>query len=387
MSFLNPPPAPKTKLGRYRQLAPRAAIHVSPISLGGMSIGNSEKWNSSGFGAMNRDSSFKLMDAYYDAGGNFIDTANIYQNGTSEELIGEWMEQRKIRDQMIIATKYSNFTHNGDDSIAQRVNYIGNNVKSMKLSVEASLQRLRTGYIDILYVHWYDQHTSVEEMMDALHNLVVAGKVLYLGISDTPAWVVVKANDYAKSVGKTPFVVYQGEYSVLQRDIEREIIPMCTQEGLGLHVWGVLAGGKIRTNEEEKSRMESGEKGRIVPRDPEWLRKPDQVKVCDGLEAMAKEVGAKSIGALAIAYVLHKTQYMFPILGGRKVEQLMANLEALDISLSAEQIEQLDGLKEFNLGWPYNLLGKPGTYPFLITIHATIDPIPAPSPIRPVKEQ
>ncbi|KAF5309276.1 hypothetical protein D9758_018951 [Tetrapyrgos nigripes] len=358
MSFLNPPPAPKTKLGRYRQLAPRAAIHVSPISLGGMSIGNSEKWNSSGFGAMNRDSSFKLMDAYYDAGGNFIDTANI-------KLIGEWMEQRKIRDQMIIATKYSNFTHNGDDSIAQRVNYIGNNVKSMKLSVEASLQRLRTGYIDILYVHWYDQHTSVEEMMDALHNLVVAGK----GISDTPAWVVVKANDYAKSVGKTPFVVYQGEYSDW------------------VFTYGVssLEARSVRMRK-RKAAWNPGKRDEL-PRDPEWLRKPDEVKVCDGLEAMAKEVGAKSIGALAIAYVLHKTQYMFPILGGRKVEQLMANLEALDISLSAEQIEQLDGLKEFNLGWPYNLLGKPGTYPFLITIHATIDPIPAPSPIRPVKEQ
>ncbi|KAF5343660.1 hypothetical protein D9758_014698 [Tetrapyrgos nigripes] len=385
MSFLTPPLAPKTKLGRYRQLSPRAAIHVSPISFGGMSVGDAT-WNT--LGAINKEKSFELLDAYYDNGGNFIDTANIYQNGSSEAYIGEWMEKRKIRDQMIIATKYSNFTHNGDNnSIAQRINYVGNNVKSMKLAVETSLQRLRTSYIDIFYVHWWDNHTSVEEMMDALHNLVVAGKVLYLGISDTPAWFVVKANAYAKSVGKTPFVLYQGEYSVLKRDMEREIIPMCAQEGLGLHVWGVLAGGKIRTNEEEKRRLESGEKGRTTPWDAEWLRKPDQVKVCDGLEAVAKEVGAKSIGAVAIAYVLHKTQYIFPMVGGRKVENLLSNIEALDISLTDEQIKYLDGLKEFDLGWPYNLFGTAGTYPMLVTIHATVDPIPKPSPIQPVKGQ
>ncbi|KAK7452192.1 putative aryl-alcohol dehydrogenase aad14 [Stygiomarasmius scandens] len=382
--MFRPAPPPATKLGRYRQLGPRAATHVSPICLGGMNIG--DKWTEN-FGAMDKESSFKLLDAYFDAGGNFIDTANIYQNGSSEEFIGEWMEKRKIRDQLILATKYSNFTHNGNPNIEQRVNYVGNSTKSLKLSVEASLERFRTSYIDVLYVHWWDKHTSVEEIMDALHNLVVAGKVLYLGISDSPAWFVVKANAYARSCGKTPFVIYQGEYSILKRDIEREIIPMCESEGLALHLWGVLGGGHIRTNEEEKRRIESGEKGRTFPVFmPDWLRSPEEVKVCDGLEALAKEIGAKSIGAIAIAYVLHKAQYVFPIIGGRKVEQLMANIEALSISLTPEQIKHLDELKPFQLGFPYDTFGSTREYPMLVTVHAAIDPIPAPLPITPAKD-
>ncbi|THV03754.1 aryl-alcohol dehydrogenase [Dendrothele bispora CBS 962.96] len=383
--FTVPPQPPRTKLGRYRQLAPRAAIHVSPICLGGMSIG--DQWTSS-FGAMDKESSFKLLDAYFDAGGNFIDTANIYQNGTSEQFIGEWMAKRKNRDQMVLATKYSNYTYNGSTSIEQRVNYVGNGTKSLKLSVEASLERFKTSYIDLLYVHWWDSHTSVEEMMDALHNLVAAGKVLYLGISDSPAWFVVKANAYARSVGKTPFVVYQGEYSILKRDMEREIIPMCISEGLGIHPWGVLASGHIRSNEEEKRRLESGEKGRQLPDwNLDWIRSPEEVKVCDGLEKVAKEVGAKNIGALAIAYVLHKTQYMFPIIGGRKVEHLTSNIEALDISLTPEQISYMDGLKPFEFGSPYDIFGKNGEYPMLVTIHAAIDNIPRPVPITPTKQQ
>ncbi|KAK7452184.1 putative aryl-alcohol dehydrogenase aad14 [Stygiomarasmius scandens] len=383
--MFTPAAPPPTRLGRYRQLSPRAAIHVSPICLGGMNVG--DKWADAGFGAMDKESSFKLLDTYFDAGGNFIDTANLYQNGSSEEFIGEWMEKREIRDQLIIATKYSNYTFNGNPKIEKRVNYVGNSTKSLKLSVDASLERFRTSYIDLLYVHWWDQHTSVEEMMDSLHNLVIAGKVLYLGISDSPAWFVVKANAYARSCGKTPFVVYQGEYSILKRDMEREIIPMCESEGLALHPWGVLGGGHIRSNEEERRRVESGEKGRTVAGfKPDWLRTPEEVKVCDGLEVVAKEIGAKSIGAVAIAYVLHKVQYMFPIIGGRKIEHLMSNIEALSISLTLEQIKYLEGLKPFKLGFPYETFGSNGEYPMLVTVHAAVDPIPRPLPITPTKD-
>ncbi|EED77078.1 predicted protein [Postia placenta Mad-698-R] len=224
MPFFSPAATPPTKLGRYRQLAPRAAIHVSPLVLGGMSIG--VKWAERGFGAMDKESSFKLLDAYFDAGGNFIDTASNYQDGTSEETIGEWLEARGVRDQLVVATKYTNNFKMGDPSVKQYVNYMGNNVKTLKLSFEASLRKLRTSYIDILYLHYWDLHTSMEEVMDGLHNLVAEGKVLYLGVSDTPAWLVVKANEYARAHGKTPFVVYQAAYSVLQRDIERDILPI-----------------------------------------------------------------------------------------------------------------------------------------------------------------
>ncbi|KAE9397508.1 Aldo/keto reductase, partial [Gymnopus androsaceus JB14] len=137
----------------------------------------------------------------------FIDTANNYQNESSEEFIGEWMEKRGNRDQMVIATEFTTNFKAGDNSIKQRVNYTGNNAKSLHLSVEASLKKLRTDYIDILYLHWWDYDTSVEEVMDSLHHLVASGKVVYLGISDTPAWIVAQANQYARDHGKTPFVI------------------------------------------------------------------------------------------------------------------------------------------------------------------------------------
>ncbi|KAJ7465148.1 aryl-alcohol dehydrogenase [Mycena latifolia] len=377
--FLPPPPVPATKLGRYRQLAPRAAIHVAPLALGAMSIG--DKWAQFGMGAMDKESSFKLLDAYFDAGGNHIDTANMYQDGSSESFIGEWAQTRGYRDQLVIATKYTNFGRIRDDSIKQNNLYLGNNTKSLKLSVEDSLKRLRTTYIDILYVHYCDLHTSVEEMMDNLHNLVVAGKVLYLGISDTPAWFVVKANEYAKASGKTPFVVYQAPYSVTQREIEREILPMCRHEGIALTLWNVLASGRIRTDAEEEKRRTTGEHGRTLW-NSSWERTADERKMCAALEVVAKEVGAKHITAVAIAYTLHKAPFVFPIVGGRKVEHLLANIEALDITLTAEHIAYIESVLPFDKGFPSNILGEyGGPYPLLMSTFATYDPQPLMPPV------
>ncbi|KAJ7355931.1 aryl-alcohol dehydrogenase [Mycena albidolilacea] len=388
MSFVTRAPPPPTKLGRYRQLAPRAAIHVSPLALGAMSIG--DKWDAIGMGAMDKDSSFKLLDAFFDAGGNHIDTANMYQDGSSEEFIGEWVEARGYRDQVVIATKYTNLWKVGDDTVKQRNLYMGNNAKSLKLSVDASLKKLRTTYIDILYVHYWDLHTSVEEMMDSLHHLVAAGKVLYLGISDTPAWFVVKANEYAKAHGKTPFVVYQAAYSVTQRDIEREIMPMCRHEGLALTLWNVLASGHIRTDAEEELRRSTNEKGRAVfggPWEHTWERTEDEKKICAALEVVAKQVGVKHITAVAIAYTLHKAPFVYPIVGGRKVEHLLANIEALDITLTAEQIAYIDGILPFDKGFPFNLIGEyGGAYPYLITQHATYDRQPLLLPVAAASE-
>ncbi|KIJ38045.1 hypothetical protein M422DRAFT_177234, partial [Sphaerobolus stellatus SS14] len=215
----------------------------------------------------------------------------------------------------------------------------------------------RTTYIDILYVHWWDYETSVEEVMNSLHNLVVAGSVLYLGISDTPAWIVAKANQYARNHGKTPFCVYQGRWSILDRSFERDIIPMARSEGLALAPWGVIGGGKIRTDEEEQRRRETGEHGRTVM-NPRWERTPEEVKVSRKLEEIAKEVGAQNITAVAIAYVMHKAKYVFPIIGGRKVEQLYGNLEALDIRLTAEQIKEIESVQPFELGFPHSMIGN-----------------------------
>lgn len=379
MSLFGAAPLPPTKLGRYRQFAPRAAIHVSPLCLGAMNIG--DKWHAIGMGDMNKESSFKLLDAYFDAGGNFIDTASNYQSGSSEEFIGEWAEARGIRDQLIIATKYTNMFKAPNEEVKQKVNFVGNNLKNLRLSVESSLKRLRTDYIDILYVHYWDLHTSIDEFMDGLHNLVTAGKVLYLGISDTPAWLVTKANAYTRSHGKTPFVVYQAMYSVLQRDIERDVLPMCQHEGMALTMWGVLASGHIRTDEEEERRRQTGEKGRTVM--GPWERTPDEKKMCDALVVVAKQVGAKNITAVAIAYTMHKAPYVFPIVGGRKVEHLMDNVEALGISLTREQISYLDGILPFDKGFPNTLIGEYGTYPWLLASNANFDIQPLLPPITP----
>ncbi|EMD38809.1 hypothetical protein CERSUDRAFT_81624 [Gelatoporia subvermispora B] len=376
-------PDPPTKLGRHRQLSKLTGLHVSPICLGGASLG--EAAATLGFGATDREQSFALLDAYYDGGGNFIDTANSYRDESSEQYIGEWMEQRGNRDQMVIATKYATCFKSKDPSIKQKTHYTGNTLKALHISVEASLKKLRTSYIDILYVHWYDWDTPIEEIMNGLHNLVVAGKVLYLGISDTPAWVVSEANMYARCTGKTPFVVYQGAWSILQRDFEQEIIPMARKLGLALAPWNVLAGGKIRTDAEEERRRLTGEKGR-VQWSSSWERTEDEKKVCRALEEVASQVDAKSITAVAIAYVMQKTPYVFPIIGGRKVEQLMDNLEALDISLSGEQIQYLEGILPFSPAFPNSLIGDGSKPSWLLTSAGHLDGWPVQQPIRPVQK-
>ncbi|KAH9027117.1 aryl-alcohol dehydrogenase [NADP+] [Lactarius pseudohatsudake] len=339
-ALLYPTPLPRLpSSARYRTLSPLAGVRVSPLQLGAMSIG--DKWHDFGMGSMNKADSFKLLDGYFDAGGNFIDTASNYQDETSETFIGEWAEKRGIRDQLVLATKYSS---NYKRTLGSHtVNYSGNSAKTLHLSVEASLKKLRTTYIDILYVHWWGYTTSIEEVVNSLHVLVQQGKVLYLGISDTPAWVVSKANQYAKDHGKTPFSIYQGNWSIFDRSFERDIIPMARSEGLALAPWGVLAGGKIRTNAEEARRKESGEKGRTILTS-DWERTPEEKKVCDVLEEIGKEVGTESITS---------TPYVFPIIGGRKVEQLKDNVTALDISLSAEQIKRIEEATPFDPGFPF----------------------------------
>ncbi|PBK64734.1 Aldo/keto reductase [Armillaria solidipes] len=390
MSLFQVASDPPTKLGIYRVLSSRAGVRVSPLVLGAMSVG--DKWEAHGMGSMNKESSFKLLDAYFDMGGNFIDTANGYQDETSEEFIGEWAEKRGIRDQLVIATKaraevnLSQYTTNfkrGNDAIAQKVNYVGNSTKSLHVSVEASLKKLRTSYIDILYVHWWDYETSIPEVMDSLHNLVAAQKVLYLGVSDTPAWVVSQANQYAVDHGKTPFVVYQGKWSILERSFEREIIPMARSLGMALSPWGVLGQGKLRTDAEEERRKETGEKGRLMW-GPNWERNEVEVKVCRALEKVAAEVGVGSnITAVAIAYVMHKTPYVFPIIGGRKVEHLEANLKALDISLSKEQIAYLESTVPFDPGFPTTMIGDGSSYSFLLASVAKMAKQPGLQPITP----
>ncbi|KAL1938976.1 hypothetical protein VTO73DRAFT_11129 [Trametes versicolor] len=375
-----PAPPPPTALGRHRRLSSLAGVHVSPICLGGASIG--DKWNEGGFAGANKEDSIKLLDAFYNAGGNFIDTANGYQDEESEKIIGEWMEARGIRDQMVIATKYTSNYKRGRTDIKQQSSYIGNSSKSLHISVEESLKKLRTSYIDILYVHWWDYTTGIEELMNSLHALILAGKVLYLGISDTPAWIVSSANRYARMSHQTPFAVYQGAWSVLERDFEREIIPMARAEGMALAPWNVLAGGKIRSDAEEQRRRETGEKGRTAF-NPEWERNETERKVAGVLEKVAAQVGAPNIQSVAIAYLLQKTPYVFPIVGGRKVEHLHANIAALSVALDPEHIKEIEGAVPFDVGFPVSMIGDGLDYGMTYSSTGHFDAWPVAQAIRP----
>ncbi len=267
--------------------------------------------------------------------------------------------------------QYTNSYMRGNASIAQKINCVGNNTKSMHLSVDASLKKLRTTYIKILYVHWWDYETSVEEVMDSLHNLVVSGKVLYLGISDTPASIVCLANQYAKDHGKTPFVLYQGQWNVLDRSFEREIVPMARAQGMALAPWGVLAAGKLRSDEEEQKRKETGEGGRAFL--GSWERNEDEIKMSRALQKVATEVGAKSLTSstsfcslllrlavltaesiVAIAYVMHKTTGVFRIIGGRKVEHLSMYLICSGESETSNASKLPFSINHLDPGFPQN---------------------------------
>lgn len=351
--FFENAPEPPTELGRYRVLAPSAAIRVSPLALGAMSIGDA--W-SSFMGSMDKDQSFKLLDAFVAAGGNFVDTANNYQDEQSETWLGEWMASRANRDQMVVATKFTSDYRSHAVGKGKAPNSAGNHRKSLHLSVRDSLRKLQTDYIDLLYIHWWDSTTSVKELMDSLHVLVEQGKVLYLGASDVPAWVVSAANTYAVEQGKTPFSVYQGRWNVLQRDFEREIIPMARAFGMALVPWNVVGGGKFQTKRAVEERRGRGEALRSFTSAAE--QSPDEVRMSAALEKVAGEVGVDSVTAVALAYVMHKAAHVVPLVGGRKVEHLQDNIQALSIRLSPEQIEFLEGSgAPFDVGFPQNFVG------------------------------
>lgn len=350
--FFKTAPQPETELGRHRVLSPSAAIRVSPLALGAMSIGDA--W-ASGMGSMDKEASFQLLDAFFKAGGNFIDTANNYQDEQSEKWLGEWAHSRGIRDQLVIATKFTSDYRSHELGLGNMPNCTGNHRKSIHLSVRDSLKKLQTDYIDLLYIHWWDYTTSIKELMDSLHILVEQGKVLYLGASDMPAWVVSAANVYATQAGKTPFSVYQGRWNVMMRDFERDIIPMARMFGMALVPWGVLGSGKFQTRKEVEERRARGESFRTFTSAAEQT--PAEEKMSEALAVVAEQHGIESVTAVALAYVLRKAANVFPLVGGRKVEHLQDNIKSLSIKLSEEQIKYLEGVNSFDIGFPHNFLG------------------------------
>ncbi|OJJ59630.1 hypothetical protein ASPSYDRAFT_149332 [Aspergillus sydowii CBS 593.65] len=353
MSFLQAAPEPTTPLGRLRVLSTTAGVRVSPLQLGGMSIGNA--W-SSFMGSMDKAQAFSLLDAFVAAGGNFIDTSNNYQDEQSERWIGEWMAARGNRDNIVLATKYSTAYRDYEVGDGKRtyVNYSGNSRRALHMSLRDSLAKLQTDWVDILYVHWWDQVTSVEEVMDSLHVLVQHGKVLYLGISNAPAWVVAAANCYARASGKTPFSIYQGRWNVLRRDLEREILPMARHFGMAIAPWDSIGGGKFQSKRQLEARQKAGESLRAIG---PAVQSEDEVRMSEALEKVAAEHGVESVTTIALAYVMAKAPYVFPVVGGRKIEHLQDNIRALDIQLTQAQIDFLESVKPLNAGYPTDYIG------------------------------
>ncbi|TKA66471.1 Norsolorinic acid reductase A [Friedmanniomyces simplex] len=340
------PPAkkPNSLLGYHRILSPTAGVRVSPLCLGAMNFG--EAWKAF-LGECSKDTAFEMLDYFYEQGGNFIDTANNYQNEESETWIGEWMQKHGNRDEMVIATKFTTGFRPQDAPENVKANFQGNHAKSLHVSVKHSLKKLQTDYIDLLYVHWWDFTTSVPELMNSLNALVASGKVLYLGISDTPAWLVVKCNDYARFHGLTQFSVYQGHWSAAFRDFERDILPMVEAEGMGLAPWGALGRGMFKPAEQYNAADRDGRK--MGAQDPKYER------VAAKLETMAGKKGT-AITSVALAYVMHKAPYVFPIVGGRKVEHLKGNIEALGVRLTQEEVDEIEDAEPFDVGFPLSFL-------------------------------
>ncbi|EOO04049.1 putative norsolorinic acid reductase protein [Phaeoacremonium minimum UCRPA7] len=298
-------------------------------------------------GECTKETAFEILDTFKELGGNFIDTANGYQDGESELWLGEWMTSRKNRDELVLATKYSGtcIPHMKDKVQA---NFCGNGTKSMRLSVESSLERLQTSYVDLLYVHWWDYATPIPELMRSLNALVESGKVNYLGISDTPAWVVAKANQYARDHGFAPFVVYQGLWNASIRDFERDIIPMCKDEGMGLVPYGTLGQGCFQTEAAFKERQVNN---------PGRQKKPkrNERAISKVLEALSNEKNTRLTG-VAMAYVMNKAPYVFPLVGCRTSEQLKSNVEALNIDLNDDEIAEIENAYYFDPGFPHTFL-------------------------------
>ncbi|KAG9247939.1 NADP-dependent oxidoreductase domain-containing protein [Calycina marina] len=372
-SIFIPPPEPKSALGYLRMLSPTAAVRVSPLCLGAMNFG--DEWKEI-LGECSQETSNDILDYFYDRGGNFIDTANNYQHGQSEKWVGEWMKQRGVRDEMVISTKYTTafggYLGKNKGIIA---NTGGNGAKSLHLSLARSLENLQTDYIDLLYIHWWDFTTSIPELMHALNDVIAAGKVLYIGVSDTPAWIVAKANQYARDHGLRQFCVYQGRWSAAMRDFERDIIPMVQHENMSFMPWGTMGGGTFKTEEQRKVSEGRGKDE----------NSPNVVAVTQALEKIAKEKNTL-ITSVALAYVMQKVPYVFPIVGGRKVDHIKGNIEALSLELTKEEVAEIEGATPFDIGFPLNLITKSAQDSFLNKYAGHIKYVEVSKPIPPHKK-
>ena len=321
---------------KYRLLG-NSGLRVGEMSLGTMTFGEDWGWGSG------KDESRKIYETYRAAGGNFIDTANLYTNGTSETLVGEFIQGH--RHEVVLATKYTNALPGGDPNAS------GNHRKSMVQALEASLRRLKTDHIDLYWLHIWDKMTPVEEVMRAFDDLVRQGKVLYIGVSDAPAWWIAQANTIADLRGWTKFVGLQIEYSLVERTVERELIPMGKAFKLGLVAWSPLAGGllsgKYHSSDTSKKRFSDESM-------QQFLRSGERAdRIVTVLKKLNTETG-RSPAQVALAWLRYREIPVIPIIGARRMSQLQDNLESLTLQLNQNQVAELDVASAIELGFPHD---------------------------------
>lgn len=325
-----------------------SGLRVSPFCLGTMTFGMEWGWGST------EEESHKILDHFFDKGGNFLDTANVYTKGHSEVIIGNYLHRNNFRrDQAVIATKFFGTLYPGDPNAG------GANRKSIMAACEASLRRMKTDYIDLYWMHCWDYHTPIEETMAALDDLVRQGKVRYIGFSDTPAWKVAQAQMIAKFRGWAPLIALQIEYSLLERTVEGELVPMAKEMGLGITPWsplkyGILSGKYTRENRDKVDAARG-----------EWvtghLKKDSTYDVIDALIKVAKETGS-SPARVALSWLQAQAGVASSIIGARTFEQLDDNLGALELHLSAEHMKMLDEVSAPKLNFPYDFVKTSGPF-------------------------
>ncbi|WP_216897767.1 aldo/keto reductase [Nocardia alni] len=340
-------------LDTYRLLG-RSGLRVSPLALGTMTFGDDWGWGAG------TDDARKLFDLYVERGGNFIDTANVYTNGSSERLLGEFT--RDNREALVLATKYTMLRRPGDPNSG------GNSRKSMVASVEDSLRKLNTDYIDLLYLHAWDFTTPVEEILRGMDDLVRQGKLLYVAISDAPAWQVSRMQAIADLRGWSPLVALQIEYSLAERTVEHDLIPMAQEMGLGVIPWSPLASGVLTGKYTAADlRAQVTDITAQGTTSPEGTRKDvalaqgslteRSLRIAEEVTKVAAELG-KSPAQVALAWTLRNPAVTAPIIGARTPAQLEDNLGALDVEFDATHLARLDEISAVTPIFPHNMLGR-----------------------------
>ncbi|MFH9068830.1 aldo/keto reductase [Streptomyces alboflavus] len=330
-------------LDTYRLLG-RSGLRVSPLALGAATFGTEWGWGAE------QDEARKLFDLYVERGGNFIDTASTYTEGSSERLLGEFAHGR--RESLVLATKYSTLRHPGDPNSG------GGHRKNLFASVETSLRRLRTDYVDLLYLHLWDAVTPVEEILRGLDDLVCQGKVLYVAISNAPAWQVARMQTVADLRGWSPLVALQIEYSLIERAGERDLIPMARELGLGVVPWSPLGGGVLtgKYSREDLTATDAAADGtRKSVTVAGGALNERNFAIVDVVKEVAAELG-RTPAQVGLAWTLRNPAVTAPVIGARTPAQLESNLGALEVDFTAAQLDRLEAASAIDLGFPHALL-------------------------------